>query len=140
MFHELRKESVLARVKARLLEGHGNRARPLRMEQDLILWTRGGGIQSRLGAAYPKAQAESMGGSEARRGQVPGGLGVKASEWGKFLREVGPQSLSVKAVGLGNLGGRSPSWRHLELSKTGEVAANMERVGEDEKGYWLVAE
>lgn len=65
---------------------------------------------------------------------------MKASEWGKVLREVGPQSLSVKAFGLGNLGGRSPSWRHLELSKTGEVAANMERVGEDEKAYWLVAE
>lgn len=73
--HELRTESVLARVKAGLLEGHGNRARRLRMEQDLNLWTRGGGIQGRLGAAYPLAQAESMGGSEARKeGPGPGGL------------------------------------------------------------------
>lgn len=140
MFHELRTESVLTRDKAGLWKGVET-ARRLRMEQDLILWTRGGGIQGRLGAAYPKVQAESMGGSEARKeGPGPRGLGVKASEWGKVLREVGPQSLSVKAFGLGNLGGRSPSGRHFELSKTGEVAANTERVGEDEKGYWLVAE
>lgn len=33
------------------------------------------------------------------------------------------------------MAGRSPSWRCLELSRTGEVAARMERIGED----WLMA-
>lgn len=40
-----------------------------------------------------------------------------------------------KSLGLGNMTGRSPSWIRLELSRTGEVAARMERMGED----WLVA-
>lgn len=33
-----------------------------------------------------------------------------------------------------------PTWRHLKLSKTGEVAASMERVREDKKGAWLMAD
>lgn len=63
------------------------------------------------------------------------GLGKKALGGGAGLEGSGAWVPGCgKAWGWETWEAGAPIWRRLKLSKTGEVAASMERVGEDRKG------